>query len=58
MPLTTARGTSATFSPASQTFVPFRAGMTIEQIRLDRKTEAAIERELQIITEAAAHLGE
>lgn len=35
----------------------FRAGLTLEQIRSDRKTEAAIERELQIITEAAARLG-
>lgn len=31
--------------------------MTVEEIRSDRKTEAAIERELQIITEAAARLG-
>lgn len=36
----------------------FRAGMTMDQIRSDRKTEAAIERELQIITEAAARLGD
>ncbi len=35
----------------------FRGGMTVEEIRSDRKTEAAIERELQIITEAAARLG-
>ena len=35
----------------------FRGGMTIQEIQSDRKTEAAIERELQIITEAAARLG-
>ena len=34
----------------------FRPGMTIEQVHLDRKTEAAVERELQIITEAAIRL--
>lgn len=36
----------------------FRAGMSIEQIRCDRKTEAAVERELQIITEAGFRLGD
>lgn len=35
----------------------FRIGMTVEQVRADRKTEAAVERELQIIAEAAARLG-
>ena len=36
----------------------FREGMTLDQVRSDRKTEAAIERELQIVTEAAARLGD
>ncbi len=35
----------------------FWAGLMITQIRLDRKTEAAIERELQIITEAGCSFG-
>ena len=36
----------------------FRAGMNVDQIRLDRKTEAAVERELQIIAEAAARMAD
>ncbi len=35
----------------------FIGEMSLEQVRADRKTEAAVERELQIITEAAARLG-
>ena len=36
----------------------FLGDMTAEQMRADRKTEAAVERELQIITEAAFRLGD
>ncbi len=36
----------------------FLGGMTEAQMRADRKTEAAVERELQIITEAAQRLGD
>ena len=36
----------------------FLGGMTEAQMRADRKTEAAVERELHIITEAAKRLGD
>ena len=36
----------------------FLGEMTAEQVRADRKTEAAVERELGILTEAATRLGD
>lgn len=36
----------------------FLDGMTFQQYRLDRKTRSAVERQLQIMTEAAFRLGE
>lgn len=36
----------------------FTQGMTLDQVLADRKTEAAVERELQIVTEAAIRLGD
>ena len=35
----------------------FITGMTVDEIRSDRKTEAAVERELGIVAEAGARLG-
>jgi uncharacterized protein with HEPN domain len=36
----------------------FLAGLSLEEYQKDRKTRAAVERELQIITEAAIRLGD